>query len=155
MKWERKDFLGDAVTTSQKLIGAVIVRRSREGVTAGRIVECEAYEETYKGHKDDGAHVIKGLAHRTRIIFGEGGHAYVYLIYGMYTCLNFVCGHAGESGSVLIRALEPLEGLDLMKKRRTQTKEKLLTSGPGRLTQAMGIDMTFCGMDLTGDTLYV
>lgn len=73
----------------------------------------------------------------------------------MYTCLNFVCGHEGESGSVLIRALEPLEGLDLMKKRRHQTKEKLLTSGPGRLTQAMGIDMTFYGMDLTGDTLYV
>ena len=108
MKWERKDFLGDAVTTAQKLIGAVIVRRSSEGVTAGRIVECEAYGEIYKGHKDDGAHVFKGLTPRTRIIFGEGGHAYVYLIYGMYTCLNFVCGHEGESGSVLIRALEPL-----------------------------------------------
>lgn len=83
MKWEREDFLGDAVTTAQKLIGAVIVRRSPEGVTAGRIVECEAYGETYKGHKDDGAHVFKGLTPRTRIIFGEGGHAYVYLIYGI------------------------------------------------------------------------
>lgn len=73
MKWEREDFLGDAVTTAQKLIGAVIVRRSSEGVTAGRIVECEAYGEIYKGHKDDGAHVFKGLTPRTRIIFGEGG----------------------------------------------------------------------------------
>ena len=133
----------------------MIVSKTPEGITAGRIVECEAYGETYQGHKDDGAHVFKGLTPRTRIIFGEGGHAYVYLIYGMYTCLNFVCGHEGESGSVLIRALEPLEGLDLMKKRRHQTKEKLLTSGPGRLTQALGIDMSYYGMDLTGDTLYV
>lgn len=130
MKWEREDFLGDAVTTAQKLIGAVIVRRSSEGVTAGRIVECEAYGETYKGHKDDGAHVFKGLTPRTRIIFGEGGHAYVYLIYGMYTCLNFVCGHEGESGSVLIRALEPLEGLDLMKKEETRLRKSSLPLAP-------------------------
>lgn len=130
MKWERKDFLGDAVTTAQKLIGAVIVRRSPEGVTAGRIVECEAYGETYKGHKDDGAHVFKGLTPRTRIIFGEGGHAYVYLIYGMYTCLNFVCGHEGESGSVLIRALEPLEGLDLMKREDTRQRKNSLPPAP-------------------------
>lgn len=130
MKWEREDFLGDAVTTAQKLIGAVIVRRSPEGVTAGRIVECEAYGETYKGHKDDGAHVFKGLTPRTRIIFGEGGHAYVYLIYGMYTCLNFVCGHEGESGSVLIRALEPLEGLDLMKKEETRLRKSSLPPAP-------------------------
>lgn len=130
MKWEREDFLGDAVTTAQKLIGAVIVRRSPEGVTAGRIVECEAYGEIYKGHKDDGAHVFKGLTPRTRIIFGEGGHAYVYLIYGMYTCLNFVCGHEGESGSVLIRALEPLEGLDLMKKEETRLRKSSLPPAP-------------------------
>lgn len=123
MKWTREDFLGDAVTTARKLIGAVIVSKTPEGITAGRIVECEAYGETYQGHKDDGAHVFKGLTPRTRIIFGEGGHAYVYLIYGMYTCLNFVCGHEGESGSVLIRALEPLEGLDLMKKEGTRQKK--------------------------------
>lgn len=120
MKWTREDFSGDAVTTARKLIGAVFCHRSPEGLTAGRIVECEAYGETYEGHRDDGAHVFKGLTPRTKVIFGEGGHIYVYLIYGMYTCLNFVCGHEGESGSVLIRALEPLEGLDLMKREGTR-----------------------------------
>lgn len=155
MKWRREDFTGDAVTTARKLIGAVFVHDSPEGRTAGRIVECEAYGEMYEGHRDDGAHVFKGLTPRTKVIFGEGGHIYVYLIYGMYTCLNFVCGHEGESGSVLIRALEPLEGIDLMKQRRHQEKLKLLTSGPGRLTQAMGIDKSFYGMDLTGDTCWV
>lgn len=155
MKWHREDFTGDAVTTARKLIGAVFVHDSPEGRTAGRIVECEAYGEMYEGHRDDGAHVFKGLTPRTKVIFGEGGHIYVYLIYGMYTCLNFVCGHEGESGSVLIRALEPLEGIDLMKQRRHQEKLKLLTSGPGRLTQAMGIDKSFYGMDLTGDTCWV
>lgn len=155
MKWKREDFRNDAVTTARKLIGAVLVHHSPEGDTAGRIVECEAYGETWHGHPDDGAHVFKGLTPRTRIIFGDGGFLYVYLIYGMYTCMNIVCGHEGESGSVLIRALEPLEGLELMKARRHQQKEKLLTSGPGRLTQAMGIDMSFYGMDLTGSTLYL
>ena len=155
MKWRREDFLGDAVSTAEKLIGAVLVHRSPQGVTAGRIVECEAYGETFEGHQDDGAHVFKGMTPRTRIIFGEGGYVYVYLIYGMYTCLNLVCGHKGESGSVLIRALEPLEGIELMKERRHQNRMAALTSGPGRLTQAMGIDRTFYGMDLTGDTLYV
>lgn len=130
MKWTREDFLGDAVTTARKLIGTVVVSKTPEGITAGRIVECEAYGETYQGHKDDGAHVFKGLTPRTRIIFGEGGHAYVYLIYGMYTCLNFVCGHEGESGSVLIRALEPLEGLDLMKKEGTRQKKNSSPAAP-------------------------
>ncbi|WP_296954310.1 DNA-3-methyladenine glycosylase [uncultured Dialister sp.] len=155
MKWQREDYLSDAVRVAQNLIGKILVRKSPEGLTAGRIVEAEAYGEIYKGHKDDGAHVFKGLTPRTKVIFGEGGHAYIYLIYGMYSCLNIVCGHEGETGSVLIRALEPLEGIDLMKKRRRQEKLKLLTSGPGRLTMAMAIDKSFYGLDLTGDTLYV
>lgn len=155
MKWKREDYLKSGIETARNLIGAVIVHQSEEGITAGRIVECEAYGEPFEGHIDDGAHVSKGMTPRTKVIFGEGGHVYVYLIYGMYTCLNIVCGHAGEPCSVLIRALEPVEGLDLMKKRRKQKKEKLLASGPGRLTQAMGIDKSFYGMDLTGDILYV
>ena len=154
MKWQREDYLSDAVRVAQNLIGKILVRKSPEGLTAGRIVEAEAYGEIYKGH-NDGAHVFKGLTPRTKVIFGEGGHAYIYLIYGMYSCLNIVCGHEGETGSVLIRALEPLEGIDLMKKRRRQEKLKLLTSGPGRLTMAMAIDKSFYGLDLTGDTLYV
>lgn len=137
MKWVREDFLGDSVETAKKLIGAVLVHRSPDGITAGRIVECEAYGGIWRGHEDDGA------------------HAYLYLIYGMYTCLNVVCGHEGEGTSVLLRALEPLDGIDLMKERRHTDKMKLLASGPGRLTQAMGLNKSFYGTDLTGDTLWI
>ena len=151
MKWVREDFLGDSVETAKKLIGAVLVHRSPDGITAGRIVECEAYGGIWRGHEDDGAHAFKGLTPRTRVIFEEGGHAYLYLIYGMYTCLNVVCGHEGEGTSVLLRALEPLDGIDLMKERRHTDKMKLLASGPGRLTQAMGLNKSFYGTDLTGD----
>ena len=150
MKWVREDFLGDSVETAKKLIGAVLVHRSPDGITAGRIVECEAYGGIWRGHEDDGAHAFKGLTPRTRVIFEEGGHAYLYLIYGMYTCLNVVCGHEGEGTSVLLRALEPLDGIDLMKERRHTDKMKLLASGPGRLTQAMGLNKSFYGTDLTG-----
>lgn len=155
MKWVREDFLGDSVETAKKLIGAVLVHRSPDGITAGRIVECEAYGGIWRGHEDDGAHAFKGLTPRTRVIFGEGGHAYLYLIYGMYTCLNVVCGHEGEGTSVLLRALEPPDGIDLMKERRHTDKMKLLASGPGRLTQAMGLNKSFYGTDLTGDTLWI
>ena len=143
MKWERKDFLGDAVTTARKLIGAVVVRRSPEGVTAGRIVECEAYGETYEGHKDDGAHVFKGLTPRTKIIFGEGGYAYVYLIYGMHHCMNVVTGPEGSGTAVLLRALEP-EG-----------ELPHASNGPGRLCKAMGIDRRHYGHDLCSADLFI
>lgn len=155
MKWKREDFLTDPVTLSQKLIGAVLCHQTAEGLLKGRIVECEAYGGTWRGHRDDGAHSYKGLTKRTRIIFGEGGHAYVYLIYGMYACFNIVCGQEGEEGCVLLRALKPLEGIDQMVRNRKGKKGKLLSSGPGRLTQAMDIDTSFYGMDLTGNTLWI
>ncbi len=155
MKWQRDDYLGDPVTTAQKLIGAVLVHDSPEGRTSGRIIECEAYGGIWRGHEDDGAHSYKGLTERTKVIFGEGGHAYVYLIYGMYCCFNVVCGPKGEPGCVLIRALAPLEGKELMKRRRHGAKETLLTNGPGRLTMAMGIDRHLYGEDLTGHTLWI
>lgn len=155
MKWRREDYLGNSVETAKKLIGAVLVHESPEGVTAGRIVECEAYGGIWRGHEDDGAHSYKGLTPRTKVIFGEGGHAYVYLIYGMYECFNVVCGREGEGTCVLIRALEPIEGIELMKQRRRQKNLRLLTSGPGRLTMAMGIDRSFYGADLVDGPLYI
>ena len=91
MKWERADYDTDPVTLAKKLIGAVLCCRTKEGLTTGRIVECEAYGGCWRGHEDDGAHSAKGITARTKVIFGEPGHAYVYLIYGMYTCLNIVC----------------------------------------------------------------
>ena len=82
MKWSREDYTGSAVETAKHLIGAVLVHETKEGITAGRITECEAYGGFYRGKPDDGAHSYKGLTPRTQAIFGEGGHIYVYMIYG-------------------------------------------------------------------------
>ena len=100
MKWERADYDTDPVTLAKKLIGAVLCCRTKEGLTTGRIVECEAYGGCWRDHEDDGAHSAKGITARTKVIFGEPGHAYVYLIYGMYTCLNIVCEPEGIPGCV-------------------------------------------------------
>lgn len=153
MKWKREDFFGNAVETARKLIGAVLVSRTEEGIVRGRITECEAYGGTWEGRPDDAAHAYKGLTDRTRIIFGEGGYAYVYLIYGMYSCFNVVCGRKGDGVCVLIRSLEPLEGIPLMEKRRGRKNH--LTDGPGKLTMAFGIDRALYGEDLTGDRLWI
>ena len=143
MRWTREDYHGTAVETAKHLIGAVLVRETDEGVIKGRITECEAYGGYYRGKNDDGAHSYKGITPRTKVIFGDGGHIYVYLIYGMYWCMNVVCGYEGEGYAVLLRAIEPLEGVELMQKRRGNVKGRLLTAGPGRLAMAMGIDSSF------------
>ena len=122
------------------------------GRTAGRIVEVEAY----LGVGDRAAHAWRGITDRTRVIFGPPGHAYVYFIYGMYECLNFVCEPEGMAGCVLIRALEPLAGLTTMRRRR-QTARKIedLASGPGKLTLAMNITRKRNGADLVKGPLQV
>ena len=123
------------MTVARELLGKSIVLGDR----AGRIVETEAYlDRNEHGEVDLAAHSSKGLTPRTRVIYGPPGHAYVYLIYGMYDCLNLVCEAAGKPGCVLIRALEPLRGLD-----------GVAANGPGKLTRAMGIDRTLNGSDVT------
>jgi DNA-3-methyladenine glycosylase len=122
------------------------------GATAGRIVEVEAY----LGVNDRAAHSWRGLTDRTRVTFGPPGHAYVYFIYGMYECLNFVCEPEGQAGCVLIRALEPLAGLAMMRRRRPAARKvEDLTSGPGKLTLAMGITRKLNGVDLVAGPLQV
>jgi DNA-3-methyladenine glycosylase len=122
------------------------------GATAGRIVEVEAY----LGVNDRAAHAWRGLTDRTRVIFGPPGHAYVYFIYGMYECLNFVCEPEGQAGCVLIRALEPLSGLATMRRRRPAAhRVEDLASGPGKLTLAMGITRKLNGADLVTGSLQV
>ncbi len=155
MRWTREDYRGTAVETAKRLIGSILVHETEEGRIAGRITECEAYGGFYRGHPDDGAHSYKGLTSRTKAIFGDGGHAYVYMIYGMYWCMNVVCGNEGDGYAVLLRAVEPVEGIALMKKRRRNAKGKLLTAGPGRLTMAMGIDKSMYGADLVEGNLYI
>jgi DNA-3-methyladenine glycosylase len=122
------------------------------GATAGRIVEVEAY----LGVHDRAAHSWRGVTNRTRVAFGPPGHAYVYFIYGMYECLNFVCEPEGQAGCVLIRALEPVSGLAIMRRRRAAARKvEDLASGPGKLTLAMGITRKLNGADLIDGPLDV
>jgi DNA-3-methyladenine glycosylase len=155
MKWQREDYMTDAVTMARKLIGAVLVHRTPEGETAVRITETEAYGGFWQGHPDDGAHAFKGITPRTRILFEGGGTLYVYQIYGMYFCFDIVCGPKGSGESALVRAGEPLRGLDLMRQRRNNSTGRELTCGPARLAMAMGIDRSHYGADLTGTEFYI
>jgi len=137
-----------AAAVARDLLGKVLVH----GPAAGRIVEVEAY----LGAGDRAAHSSRGLTNRTRVLFGPPGHAYVYLVYGIYECLNFVAGPEGTPGCVLIRALQPLAGLELMRQRRPKARgPEELASGPGKLTLAMGITREQYGADLTRGPLTV
>ena len=136
------------IEVARDLLGRILVH----GRTAGRIVETEAY----LGRGDLAAHAARGLTQRTKVIFGPPGHAYVYIIYGMYDCLNLVAEPAGEAGCVLIRALEPVAGIDLMRRRRPAARTvEDLASGPARLTLAMGITRAHNGRDVTRGDLTV
>jgi DNA-3-methyladenine glycosylase len=134
----------DPREVARDLLGKVLVRKLPDGKRAsGRIVEVEAY----LGEGDLAAHSAAGVTARNRVIFGPPGHAYVYFIYGMYYCLNFTCLKPGQAGCVLLRALEPLDGVAFMARERALDPEKLrspagmrlLTSGPGRACEALGI----------------
>ena len=153
-----RDFYERAtVTVARQLLGAILVHEPARGpVCAGRIVETEAYLQLYRGQPDRAAHSDRGVTPRTRVIFGPGGRAYVYLIYGMHECLNVVAEPEGRAGCVLIRALEPLEGIEAMQRRRSGVRQPhLLCSGPGNLTRAMGIGRSHYGADLTMGPLTV
>jgi DNA-3-methyladenine glycosylase len=145
---ERDFYARAAVEVARDCLGKILVN----GKSAGRIVETEAY----LGVDDRAAHAWRGVTDRTRVIFGPPGHAYIYFIYGMYECLNFVAEPEGQAGCVLIRAVEPLAGIDGMRRRRPTAKRvEDLASGPGKLTRAMGISRKLNGVDLTGGSLHV
>jgi DNA-3-methyladenine glycosylase len=144
----REFYARDTVTVARALLGKVLVH----GRAAARIVEVEAY----LGRDDLAAHTARGVTPRTRVIFGAPGHAYVYFIYGMYECLNIVAEAEGVAGCVLIRALEPVRGIDEMRRRRPRIgRLEDLANGPGKLTLAMGIDRSNYGADMTRGRLTV
>ena len=151
MKLGRDFYERDTLTVAEEILGKTLVHVTPEGVAKGRIVEVEAYI----GPKDKAAHSYRGRTKRTEIQYGEGGFAYVYLIYGMYICMNIVTNHRDLPEVLLLRALEPLEGIDLMKQRRKTEQIKMLCNGPGRLSQAMVITMENYGEDLCGDSLFL
>jgi DNA-3-methyladenine glycosylase len=143
------------IQAAKNLLGKILIHESLEGKTSGRIVETEAY----KGPEDKAAHSSGGRqTKRNEIMFKQKGHAYVYLIYGLYYCFNVTTGSIpGKPEAVLIRALEPIEGIDLITKRRPikQTKPINLTNGPSKLCMAMNISKTQNKTDVTTPPLYI
>ena len=148
----RDFYLRDANQVAPELLGKLLVHRSAAGVTAGMIVEVESYIGLF----DKGAHSYANKrTERTEIQFGPGGFAYIYAIYGMHYCFNVVTNRAEIPEVVLIRALEPVDGLELMHERRHTENDIDLCNGPGKLCQAMGITKAQYGRDLCGGELFL
>ena len=146
MKRLAKSFYArNALEVARDLIGCIFVHDLPGGRTSLRLVEVEAY----RGTSDPGSHGYRGETPRTRVMYGPPGYLYVYFTYGMHWCANIVCARAGVCEAVLLRAGEPVEGIELMRARRPGvSRERLLASGPARLAQAMGI-----GPDQNGASL--
>jgi DNA-3-methyladenine glycosylase len=140
----RAFFARPSTVVAPELLGRILVRMLPDGTRlAARLVEVEAY-----GPDDPASHAYRGRTARNHVMFGPPGHLYVYFTYGMHFCANVVTGVAGQGSAVLLRAAEPLEGLDAMAAGRGVASLRLLCSGPARLTQALGIDRSDDGVDL-------
>jgi len=140
------------VRVAKNLLGKLLVRRLGASVLEGMIVEVEAY----RGNDDPASHAYGGITRRNRVMFGQPGHAYVYFTYGMHYCLNVTTEPIGQPGAVLIRAAQPLSGIDRMMKERATRRIKDLANGPAKLTQAFDITKALNGYDLTlGKRLYI
>lgn len=153
----------DTLTVAKSLLGKVLIHNSHLGRISGMIVETEAY----LGSLDPASHTHRGETIRTRAMFGEPGHAYIYFTYGMYFCFNVVTAPKGTGEGVLIRALQPIDGIDLMYKNRYKTEPDInlnnnvnkkvinLTNGPAKLVIAMGVTKDHYGVDLIKSDLQI
>ncbi|MGZ3860026.1 MAG: DNA-3-methyladenine glycosylase [Flavisolibacter sp.] len=143
---------GEVLKIAEELLGKVLVTRWEGRYTSGRIVETEAYE----GEKDRASHAFRGMTPRTEVMFGEGGKAYVYLCYGIHQMFNIVTSSAGIPHAILIRAVEPLDGIDLMLERTGKKQlDASLTRGPGNVGKAFGFHTSQSGLSLLGKDLFI
>ena len=137
---------------ARELLGKYLCRESQEGLVCGKIIETEAY----LSEDDPACHSSRGITRRNANMFGPPGKAYIYFIYGKYFCFNVVTGAEGTGEAVLVRAVEPIVGLDIMKQRRGNNRGRYhLSSGPGKLCQAFAIDKSLDGHDLQKKPLYL
>jgi DNA-3-methyladenine glycosylase len=150
MRLDRKFYSRDTEEVAKELLGKILVHKTREGTCKGKIVEAEAYF----GSKDPASHAYRKKTKRNYLMFGKTGVSYVYFCYGNHWLFNIVAKKDDNPGAVLIRALEPLEGIGLMKRRRSADIENL-TNGPAKLTSAMGIGKEQNGLDLTKSNLFL
>jgi DNA-3-methyladenine glycosylase len=141
----------DPEQVARDLLGCIVARRATDGLTTGRIVETEAY----LGPHDPACHAVAGRTRRTHWLFGPPGNAYVYFIYGVHWCLNAVTREEGFGSAVLIRALEPVDGITLMRERRGVPRDRDLTNGPGKLCQALAITGAQDGLSLASPELSI
>jgi len=141
----RRFYSRETVHVARELLGKHLVRVIGSNAMTGKIVEVEAY----RGSDDPASHASRGRTPRNAPMFGEAGHAYIYFTYGNHYCLNVTTQESGIPGAVLIRAIEPLDGLSAMKRLRPNVPELALTNGPGKLTKALAIDKTLNEVDLT------
>jgi DNA-3-methyladenine glycosylase len=140
------------LVVARDCIGKVLVHETPEGRAAGRIVECEAY----RGPEDLASHSARGRTKRTEAMFGPPGHAYVFLLYGASWAFNVVTSPEGQPHAVLVRAVEPVAGIDLIaRRRRMPWSARELTNGPGKVAKALAITKADYGRDLCGDDLYL
>ncbi len=144
MRLERAFYARPTLVVARELLGKQLVRVLDGGRLSGFIVEVEAYI----GEDDAACHASRGRTPRTEVMYGPPGHAYVYLIYGMHHCLNVVTEREGYPAAVLIRAITPEEGLEVMQAHRPGRPDEELTDGPGKLCAALAIDRSFNGVDL-------
>lgn len=149
-KLKRGFYVRPTLQVAQDLLGATIVYHHPKGVLAARIVETEAYV----GEDDPACHAAVGRTTRNAVMYGPGGFGYIYFIYGMYNCFNVVTERKGFPAAVLIRAVEPVQGGEIM---RTNSPDncRILTNGPGKFCRAFGLTRRQNGLDLTGPTLYL
>lgn len=146
-------FERDPVSVAKDILGHFLVRRVQDSFLVGKIVEVEAYLD----ESDPASHAAAGMTERSKIFWGPGGRAYVFVIYGIHHCLNVITMPKGEPGCVLIRAVEPVIGIEIMRRNRGGRDGVELTNGPGKLCSAFDIDLSFNNMDLTDlkSTLFI